>query len=125
MPRQKKARRFDPRYGVGQAALDVEAEYLRREVDDYAIMAPADVESRRAERHNNCERTWKHLCLILESVPEHDQQVIQALLFRDLWLVLELYRTYLQPRDAPATSVPPPDTVPEKPPEFSQFLFDL
>ena len=122
MPRKKKARRFEPRYGASQSTLDLEAGYLQREVQNYAVFASADVAKTLSERHANCQNTWKHVSLVLESAPQRDRQILQALLFRDLWLVLELYRTYLTPqaKTMPPASKSPPESLP-----FSQFLFDL
>ena len=53
MPRQKKPRRFEPRYGVSQAALEVEADHLVLEARDYKVLAPADVAAKCSERNAN------------------------------------------------------------------------
>lgn len=126
MPRPKKARRFDPLFPISAASIEVEAEYLRREVDNYAVLAPSDVETKRIERHANCQNTWKHLHLIMDAMPERDQRVLHALLFRDIWYVLELYRTYLHPiaqRLSPTPKVQEP-AAPQSS-AFSEWLFEL
>jgi hypothetical protein len=126
MGRKKTARRFDPFYPATVAAMEAEAEHVRREADDYAVMAPADVEKFRVERHANLKTTWRHLNLIMEAMPERDQRIVQSLLFRDLWYVLELYKTYLQPicREIAPTATPPIKAK-RAPLAFSEFLFDL
>jgi hypothetical protein len=43
MPRRSYVRRFEPRYGVSQAAVDVEAVALGREVEDYGVLARSDL----------------------------------------------------------------------------------
>jgi hypothetical protein len=126
MKRKKTARRFDPFYPVTTAAMEYEAQHLHREVDNYSTFSPADVEKRRVERHANMEHTWQHVCLLIESKPERDQRVLQALMFRDLWYVLELYKTFLQPDPTHAV---PTVSLPKKAPKsalpFSEFLFDI
>lgn len=126
MGRKTTARRFEPRYGVSQAGLEVEAGYLGYEFDDWAILAPADVAAKRSECHANCEHDWQHLRMILEGSPERDRRVLQAMLFRDIYLLLELYLTYLRikhPEMLNASSSPP--KTPASPLEFSEFLFCL
>src|SRR5206468_2593256 len=115
-------------YPVTSAAMEAEAEHVRREADDYAMQAPADVEKWRIERHANLENTWRHLCLVIESMQERDQRIVQSLIFRDLWYVLELYKTYLQAacRQMPTSAPPKKPLAPLLAPlQFSEFLFEL
>lgn len=95
-------------------------------VTDYGVQAPADVEKWRIERHANLENTWRHLSVVIESMPERDQRIVQSLIFRDLWYVLELYKAYLQPvcrKLSPASAAS--KKSPATPLQFSEFLFDL
>lgn len=125
MGKQRRARRFDPHYPISASSMEAEAEYVRREVDDYSVLAPSDVETWRAERHANCVTTWQSISLITEAIAERDRRIIQALLFRDLWYVLELYKTHLQPicRELPAA--PPKPAKKSTPLPFSDFLFEM
>ena len=125
MPRQKRARRFEPRYGVSQSTLDLEAKYLGRGVEDDALWAPAEVAGKVTDRHADCRNIWEHLRLLLETMPERDRQILQALVFRDLWLVFELYRTYLAPHAKASVAKTARNSGTPEPLQFSQFLFDL
>lgn len=125
MGKQRRARRFDAHSPISTSSMEAEAEYVRREVEDYAVLAPSDVETWRTERHANCANTWKHILLIVAALPERDRRVVQALVFRDLWYVLELYKTYLQParQNLPASpSMPSEASIPSP---FSDFLFEM
>jgi hypothetical protein len=51
MPRRERVRRFKPRYGVSQSALDEETKAVEREADDYSLLARSDLEHDRQERH--------------------------------------------------------------------------
>jgi hypothetical protein len=127
MPRKKLLRRFEPRYGVSQAALDVEAKYLGREAEDYETLAPSDVETKLIERHANCKHSWEQLQLLIESVPERNQRILNALLFRDFYHILELYLTYLRSAHSQAaisTRSPAKHLAPASS-SFSEWLFDL
>ncbi len=125
MPRKQKVRRFDPGFHcVSQLSLEEEARFLHREVENSLIASPAELDKLRIERHTHCEQSWQHLCCLLAHVAEKDRRVLQALLFRDLWFVVELYRTYLK---ANAEDAPPirQHAKPSTALEFSDFLFDL
>jgi hypothetical protein len=125
MGRKTKARRFEPRYGVSTAALEVEAEYLGHEVNDWSVLAPADVVAKRMECRTNCEQDWKHLNLLLESLPERDQRVLQMMLFRDFYLLLELYLTYMRSAHPETmTASIAPKTPKLAPSEFTEWLFN-
>jgi hypothetical protein len=135
MARRTKVRRFEPRYGVSQAALEVEAGDVAREAEDYAVLAQADLAAMRVERHATCEETWQHVVVLLSPLSEKDVRILHCLLFRDLYHVLELYRTHVrgtQPEMAPpaaapsrksASSPPVPQQVALE--RFSEWLFDL
>jgi hypothetical protein len=126
MGRQRKGRRFDPHFPISKATIQEESKYLGREVEDYEVIAPADVQTKLVERHANCENTWNHLCLMIEAMPERDQRIVQAMMFRDLWYVLELYKTYLQPIcQEISPNSKPPIKAKTAPLAFTEFLFDL
>ena len=128
MPRPKLARRFQPRHGVSQAALDVEANYVAREFEDYQVLAASDVEAKRVERHANCEHSWKHLNLLLDGLSEGERRIIQCLIFRDFYHILELYLTYVRSGHSTRSSgspSPPPTARKrsETDDKFSEWLF--
>ena len=125
MPRTKKLRRFEPRYGVSAAKLDVEAQWLRRELEDHSTSSMKEIEDKRALCFVNTERTWQHLQVLMRDLAEREQKLLQALLYRDLYHVLELYRHHLQPeRIDPPVHPARPAVIPEVPAErFAEFLF--
>lgn len=126
MPRRSKARRFDPFYPISDSTLATEAEHVRREFDNYARLAVSEIDSKRAERFDLCRNSWEQLCVLLQSIKERDRRIVQALMFRDLWYVLQLYKTYLSldvGDQRPATTLPS-KTQPAEPLKFSEWLFD-
>jgi hypothetical protein len=126
MPRPKLARRFEPRYGVSQAALDVEATYVIREIEDYQSLAAADVDAKCTAAHANCRHSWEHLQLRLESTTDHDLRIIRTLLFRDFYHILELYLASISKRQpvvaAPVASSSRSKSTDQSP--FSEWLFE-
>lgn len=124
MPRKTKARRFEPRYGVSQVTLDVEADYVAREAEDCEVLAAMDLDARRTERYANCEHSWKHLTLLLEELPEQEQRIVHYLLYRDFHQLLELYLTYIRGRHpAKSSAAPRQPPKPREPNQFNEWLF--
>lgn len=124
MPRLKRARRFEPRYGVSQAILDVEAGYVAREAEDYAVLAASDLDRHRIERHANSRHSWEQFQNLLEHLDEREQRVIECLLFRDIHQLLELYLTFVRPKvPVSSTTSSPLVRKPERL-EFTEWLFD-
>lgn len=124
MPRKTKARRFEPRYGVSEVTLQVEANHVAREVEDYEVLAVSDLDAKRTERHVNCEHSWKHLNMLLEGLADQKQRIIHCLLFRDFHQLLELYLTYVRATEPQSTVIGPPQHREPKPSQFSEWLFD-
>jgi hypothetical protein len=102
MPRRPHARRFDPFYPISDSRLTAEAEHVRREFENYARLA-LGTQSGSRNRVETCRaiRTLQeHLatsCLLLQSIQGRDQRIVQTLMFRDLWYVLQLYKKHLAP----------------------------
>lgn len=126
MPRPKLARRFEPRYGVNQAAIEVEAKYVLRELEDHRMLALSAIDSKRIEMLAHCKQSWEHVQLLVEGLAEQDQKILDALLFRDFYHILELYLTSIRiafPQALapakPTRKPPPPDRSP-----FNEWLFD-
>jgi hypothetical protein len=129
MPRTNRLRRFEPRYGVSREKLAVENTWLCRELEDHSTASMKEIEAKRSLCFANAERTWQHLHLqvLVQSLSDRERTLLQALLFRDLYHVLELYRHHLQPDriDPPANSHVK-EVVPDIPAErFGEFLFEL
>lgn len=126
MPRKSKARRFEPRYGVSEVTLQVEANYVAREAEDYEVLAASDLDAKRTERHADCGHSWKHLTMLLDGIPEQKRRIIHCLLFRDFRQLLELYLTYVLTLE-PQTVSPARPSIKSREPEsapFNEWLFD-
>jgi len=125
MPRRNTMRRFEPRYGVSATMIEVEAKALGREVDDYEILAPSDVEQKLKERHEKCKHSWEHLGLLLAGLSEREQRVIYCLLYRDFYHILELYLCHVRARNPALVQQVPRATKPDAlAGEFREWLFD-
>jgi hypothetical protein len=126
MPRTKKLRRFDSRYVVSASAVEEEARFIDPEMENYVTISRAAIDAKRTERYNLCTQTWEHLKLLFPEVPEQQQRILHCLLFRDLYYVLELYRTYLRQKRPEVANVPRATVARESVDEaFSEFLFEL
>lgn len=127
MGRPTRARRFEARYGVSQAVIDLEAKYVNRELEDYEVLAPNDVEAKRTDLHQASREKWEHLQLLLAALPEHECRIVQALLFRDIYFLLELYVASIRQRH-PEPSTQAASSTHGKSPgaePFSEWLFEI
>lgn len=80
MPREKKRRRFEPRYGVSALMLDEEAKTIEREVKDYELLAHSDLNKKRDECHALLKQSWEHQRSLLADLPERaDNHSLPAL----------------------------------------------
>ncbi len=126
MPRREKVRRFEPRYGVSQEAVEVEAQALGREVEDHELLSPAELDAMCVERYATSKHAWKHLHLLVESLSEQERRVLHSLFFRDMYHLLELYLTYIRVKHPQALAPRPPTSAAAKtaPQSFSEWLFE-
>ena len=111
MPRKNLLRRFEPRYGVSAAMIEAEARSLAREAEDHELLSASELETTRSERRDACRQSWKHLCLLLDGLPERDRRTVHCLLYRDMYHILELYLAHLRgkrPEGGAPTSVASP-----------------
>ena len=124
MPRRRQARRFEPRYGVSRAAIDAEASFLTREVQDYLVYSLNDLRQRVVERRSTWQQSDEHLkCLVLK-LPERERLAVQCLLSRDAHHLAELYLSYLGshvPEETAPLTPPEPTSISVTP--FSEWLF--
>lgn len=98
MPRKKLIRRFEPRYGVSEEILAFEARYVAQEVEDYRTYAIKDLKDMLAERQSQWLRADGSLQVQCEVLPERERLIVQCLLVRDIYHLLELYaRTFAVP----------------------------
>src|SRR5678809_261976 len=77
MSRPRKVRRFEPRYGVSQAAVEIESTALQREIEDHAVLSHADIQSEVSERYQHCKNAWEHFQHLLRGVPQRERNILQ------------------------------------------------
>jgi len=129
MPRRKFARRFDPRFGVSQSTIDVEATYVAKEIENYLLLSTADLEAKLAERRQLLSRVHDELEVFMAGLSERQRLTLLLIMYRDCHHMGVLYRTYLRSEDQPEISeqVTVAVTTPATPPvplPFKEFLFD-
>ena len=131
MPRKKVVRRFEPRYGVSEDMLAVEAQYVGREVEDYRVLSVAELKKMLAERQSQWLKADGTLQVPFEALTEQDRLIARCLLVRDIYHLLELYATYLRSGVPNASGVIPAEAEPlaeeekaeERSVPFSEWLF--
>jgi hypothetical protein len=111
---------------VSQLALDEEARALDHEVKDYQVLAQSELNKMRDERHALMKHSWEHLQVLIEHLPDRDLAIVHALLFRDLYHVLELYMTHQKAEHPmpPASDIAQPKACEPEFGAFREFLFD-
>ena len=134
MPRKKLIRHFEPRYGVSQSMVDVEATYVAREHEDYMLLSVADLRKRLETLRNQWREADEAAERLLHGMNERELLGWQCLVTRDYYLMLELYGTCLravsgqptEPPSAPDQRVEKKTLVKreEKVLPFSDWLFE-
>lgn len=126
MARRKLARRFEPRYGVSQSTIDLEATYLAREMEDYLLLSLTDLEEKVASLRSSVSTTHDELSALTEALPERERLAMLTIMYRDFHHLGALYRTYLiagehapVPEAASQPKTPAPVPLP-----FRESLFD-
>lgn len=135
MPRKKLIRRFEPRYGVSRATLEIEAKYIAREFDDRLLLSTKELE----EKSAGVRRAWAGADQVLEAavyaLATRERLALESMVVRDVYHLYELYCLHLRgiAVDAAAeTTSPPPRAAPagrasgtpERALPFSEWLFD-
>jgi hypothetical protein len=127
MPRKKLARRFDPIRGVNRPMLEVEAQYVAKEIEVYVRLSANELRKMIAERKAKRHTAEGRLVQWLGSLPEHARLALECLVIRDAYHLLELYILYVgtafQDRQ-PASDKIGVRPVGQEPLVFSESLFD-
>jgi hypothetical protein len=130
MPRKKLVRRFEPRYGVSEDMLAAEAQYLGREVEDYRVYALADLKKMLSDRQGQWLKADGTLQVQFEVLPERERLIVQCLLVRDVYHLLDLYQVYIRGAFPGAAGVIPAEPeerakeeIGDRPVPFSGWLF--
>jgi hypothetical protein len=130
MPRKKLIRRFEPRYGVSQQMLEMEAKYVGREMEDYLLLSANDLQEKLTRLRQEWTQADQVLGNVVGGLGEREKLAVQCLIVRDMYHLLELYCTHLRtsvgtpapassPRRRTDTSAPSERILP-----FSEWLFD-
>jgi hypothetical protein len=117
MPRKKLARRFEPRYGVSQAMLDQECNWLERELDDKLVQSTNELTEKLAELRGKLLESDKALQGALATLPDRERLAIRCMLLRDAFHIGALYETFLR---TSATVQNATGATTEAPPEVDQ-----
>jgi|GEM_PF-4670606 len=96
MARKKLIRRFEPRYGVSEAMLEVEAAYVARELEDYLVLSANDVTATRNRRRHDVTAADQQLRMCLASLGDRPRAALEALFIRDVHHIALLYIHVLQ-----------------------------
>jgi hypothetical protein len=126
MPKRKLTRRFEPRYGVSQSTLELEATYLGREVDDYLVLSITDLEEKLAKIRKALDEVQRELFPLIDGLPERHRLAVQNMVYRDFFQMAALYRAYLrsaQAAEVDAGGAPPTEVRESVPLPFREFLF--
>ncbi len=95
MPRRKLARRFEPRYGVSQVALDVESKYVGRELEDQLLQSTADLRKQLSKWNDLTTVAEAELQAKLETINDRERLALRCMLARDIWHIGKLYLSFL------------------------------
>src|SRR5580658_1194247 len=96
MPRRKLARRFEPRYGVSQSMVDVEAKWVERELEDHLLASTNDLRKRLSEIHARVATAEEGLKATIGRLPDRERLALKCMLARDVFHIAALYETFLR-----------------------------
>ena len=96
MPRRNLARRFEPRYGVGQSMVDAEAKWVERELEDQLINSTNELRERLSELHAKVGSAEEGLKTTLSRLPDRERLALKCMLARDVFHIAALYETFLR-----------------------------
>ncbi len=99
MPRKNLARRFDPRGGVSQTAIDEEARHLAQELEHYTVLSINDLNQMLAERRHKLDILQQELQPLIDGMSERMQLAVLSVLYRDFAHMAALYVSYLKPKE--------------------------
>jgi hypothetical protein len=107
MPRRNLARRFEPRYGVSQSMLDIEAKYVGRELNDYLIHSTNELKEKLSSRQKLIETAEQELSAKFAMLPTRERIALRAMFTRDCWHMAALYLTAVDSRKFDVDTTPP------------------
>ena len=96
MPRKILARRFESRYGVNQAMLEVEAKWVERELEDRLLISTDELRKKLSDTQANVAAAEKGLREILGRLPDRERLALKGMLARDVFHIAVLYESFLR-----------------------------
>jgi hypothetical protein len=96
MPRKQMARRFEPRYGISESMLEVEAGYLAREAEDYRVYSINDLREKLADWQAKLTTAESNLSFSIQRLPDQERLILRCMVARDVWHIAQLYQRYFQ-----------------------------
>jgi len=96
MPRKNLARRFEPRYGVSQSMLEVEAKWVERELEDHMLLSTDELRKTLSNTQTKVGSAEKGLQEILGRLPDRERLALKGMLARDVLHIAALYETFLR-----------------------------
>ncbi len=96
MPRKKLSRRFEPRFGVSQSMVDVEAKWVERELEDHLLASTNDLRKRLSEIHAKAVTAEEGLKTTIGRLPDRERLALKCMLARDMFHIAALYETFLR-----------------------------
>jgi hypothetical protein len=96
MPRRKLSRRFEPRFGVSQSMVDVEAKWVERELEDHLLASTNDLRKRLSEIHAKVATAEEGLNTTIGRLPDRERLALKCMLARDVYHIAALYETFLR-----------------------------
>jgi hypothetical protein len=96
MPRKQMARRFEPRYGISEPMLEVEAGYVAREVEDYRVYSINDLREKLADWQVKLTTAESNLSFSIRRLSDQERLILRCMVARDIWHIAQLYQRYFQ-----------------------------
>ena len=96
MPRRKLSRRFEPRFGVSQSMVDVEAKWVEREFEDHLLASTNDLRKRLSETYAKVLAAEEGLKTTIGRLPDRERLALKCMLPRDMFHIAALYETFLR-----------------------------
>jgi hypothetical protein len=96
MPRQKLARRFEPRFGVSESMLETECKWLQRELEDRLLSSTNDLRRDLSLLHEKVATSEQQLQATLQTLPDRERLALKSMLARDVFHIAALYEKFLR-----------------------------
>jgi hypothetical protein len=104
MPRQKLARRFEPRFGVSESMLETECKWLQRELEDRLLSSATDLRRDLSVLHGKVATSEQFLQATLQNLPDRQRLALKCMLARDVFHIAALYEKFLRSSPEIATA---------------------